>query len=221
MTDSKVSINNITSGLDPSLTTQGAQAAKKTDETGKDEFLQLLVTQLQNQDPLDPMKNEDFAVNLAQFSQLEQLISINNKTGGQSESGSVASMASYLGHQVVLNSSAVDVKGGNGGAVSFKLDTDAANVSLQLLDGAGDVRETIELGAMKAGKHSVDITGASVPSGSYEAQIAALSATGTLQQPETLASGVVSGFVPGPEGTLLMNGREIKPADIREVHTVN
>lgn len=216
----KLSVNSIVGGLDPSLTGQ-TPAAKKTDETGKDEFLQLLVTQLQNQDPLDPMKNEDFAVNLAQFSQLEQLIDINNKTGASSETGSVASMASYLGHQVVLNSSAVDVKGGNGGSVTFDLDTNAANVSLQLLDGSGDVRDTIELGAMQAGKHSVDITGASVPSGTYSAQIAALSSTGTLLKPETLASGVVSGFVPGPEGTLLMNGREVALADIREVHTVN
>jgi len=43
---------------------------------GKDEFLQLLITQLQNQDPLDPVKNEAYIAQLATFSSLEQLIDI-------------------------------------------------------------------------------------------------------------------------------------------------
>ena len=60
-------------------------AASQTSDTGanqdlqnvsKDEFLKLLVAQLQNQDPLDPLKNEEFVVQLATFSSLEQLISI-------------------------------------------------------------------------------------------------------------------------------------------------
>lgn len=218
MVDTKFSINNSTQALDPSLK-KASEKAAKTDATGRDEFLQLLVTQLQHQDPLDPMKNEDFAVNLAQFSQLEQLIDINQKVGGGDSAGA-ASMASYLGHAIVLNSSAVDVQGGNGGAVSFTLESDAANVSLQLLDGSGNVRETLEFGAMQAGKQTVNISGANVPSGKYEAQIAALSSSGTVLKPETLASGIVSGFVPGPDGALIMNGREVDPADIREVHAV-
>jgi flagellar basal-body rod modification protein FlgD len=44
---------------------------------GKTEFLQLLITQIQHQDPLSPLKNEEFVAQLATFSSLEQLISIN------------------------------------------------------------------------------------------------------------------------------------------------
>ena len=57
---------NAVKDLDPSLT-QAAAAEEKTKDIGAEEFLQLLVTQLKHQDPLDPMKNEDFAVNLAGY----------------------------------------------------------------------------------------------------------------------------------------------------------
>ena len=58
--------------------TTGAQT-NETDlaNVGKDEFLKLLVAQLQHQDPLNPLKNEEFVAQLATFSSLEQLISIN------------------------------------------------------------------------------------------------------------------------------------------------
>ncbi len=50
-----------------------AQATKKNDDIGKDAFLQLLVTQLQHQDPLDPQDNSEFLAQLAQFTSLESL----------------------------------------------------------------------------------------------------------------------------------------------------
>ena len=46
---------------------------------GKDEFVKLLVTQMTNQDPLNPMDGKDLAVQLAQFSNVEQLLNINSK----------------------------------------------------------------------------------------------------------------------------------------------
>ena len=48
-----------------------------SNEMGRDQFLQLLVTQLKNQDPLDPVKNEDFLAQLAQFSTLEGMQQLN------------------------------------------------------------------------------------------------------------------------------------------------
>ena len=56
---------------------QNVKTSSNTSELGKNEFLQLLVTQLQNQDPMNPMDNQQFIAQLATFSSLEQLISIN------------------------------------------------------------------------------------------------------------------------------------------------
>ena len=54
------------------------ETSNQSDITGKNEFLQLLVTQLKNQDPLDPVKNQDFVAQLAQFNSLEQMINLNS-----------------------------------------------------------------------------------------------------------------------------------------------
>lgn len=55
-----------------------ATAASATSQLGENQFLQLLIAQLQNQDPLNPVNNQDFISQLATFSSLEQLTSINS-----------------------------------------------------------------------------------------------------------------------------------------------
>jgi flagellar basal-body rod modification protein FlgD len=62
-------------------------SGKKNDALGRNEFLQLLVAQMKNQDPLNPMDGQEMAAQLAQFSQVEQLIDINSslKTVAQSQ----------------------------------------------------------------------------------------------------------------------------------------
>lgn len=73
-----------------------AAAASATSQLGENQFLQLLIAQLQNQDPLNPVDNQDFISQLATFSSLEQLTSINSGVSklvtidqGSSGSGSV------------------------------------------------------------------------------------------------------------------------------------
>jgi flagellar basal-body rod modification protein FlgD len=69
------------SGLGTPQTDQSAQqaaAGKSSQQLGQADFLKLLVTQLQNQDPMNPMDNQQFVAQLATFSSLEQLMSINN-----------------------------------------------------------------------------------------------------------------------------------------------
>lgn len=73
---------------------------------GKDGFLKLLITQLQNQDPLDPMKNEDFAAQLAQFSSLEQMQNLNESFNQMMDLNKVSSTASLIGKEVTYQDQA-------------------------------------------------------------------------------------------------------------------
>ena len=81
---------NYSSGTASSTSTS---TTKTNNELGKDDFLQLLVTQLQHQDPLAPMEDKDFIAQMAQFTSLEQMKNMNNAV-------QITQATSYIGKQV-------------------------------------------------------------------------------------------------------------------------
>ena len=201
--------------LNASLSSQ-ATKVKKKDELGKDDFLTLLITQMKNQDPESPADSKEFATQLAQFTQVERLISIDDKLGPKA--GDVSSVAGYLGQQVTLDGSSIDVKGGQGGQLSMNLSQDATEVTLQLLDKAGEVVGERALGAFGAGKQSAQLAGLSVPDGTYGIKVSAVSARGTgTFTPDVSLTGIVSGFIPGPDPKLIVDGREISISSVKQV----
>ena len=72
-------------------------------ELGKDDFLKLLITQLQNQDPTDPMENQEFIAQMAQFSSLEQMTNLSTSLAKMASFISSQEAASTLGKTVELN----------------------------------------------------------------------------------------------------------------------
>lgn len=68
-------------GIDSITGTTSTSETTSSDELDKNQFLLLLITQLKNQDPLEPMKNEDFIAQLATFSSLEQMVDLNDQFG--------------------------------------------------------------------------------------------------------------------------------------------
>lgn len=91
-----------------SSTTSTTTTKKSNDELGKNDFLKLLVSQLQNQDPLNPMKDQDFIAQMAQFSSLEQMQNMNSSI-------SISQASSMIGAEITWK----DTKGNtNTGTVS-------------------------------------------------------------------------------------------------------
>ena len=208
--------NNILDALgsDFSSGTTGNKLEKKV--AGKEEFLTLLVTQLQHQDPLNPMENQEFAVQLAQFSALEQLIEINGKIntpGG----GDSSSLAGYLGNVVTLNTDNVSVDNHDGGFLRVDLARGTNSVTVELLDEQGTVVESFDAGALDAGRHNIALSDLGVRSGEYLYRITAEGRDGSPFDVSGKVAGLVSGFIPGATPALLVGNKEVALSDVTEV----
>jgi len=219
MVDSAAGTTSNTSlinSLNAGATGAKSVAGKNTEGIGKTEFLTMLVTQLKNQDPLDPMKNEDFAVNLAQFSSLEQLISINGKVGapGNSPSEGLSSYASFLGREVSVPSDELTVADNDGGSISFTLPEDAKSSRVDIMRPDGSIAKSADGGTLAAGRHDIGMSDLNLPDGTYTVKVTAYNNAGQASSPETDVGGIVTGLIPGDEPVLLIGAREVKVSDI-------
>jgi len=124
-----------------------------TVEDPQDRFLKLLVTQLKNQDPLNPMDNAQMTSQLAQMSTVSGIEKLNTTLNtlvdnlGSSQSMQAADM---IGKRVLVPGSQLVLKSGTAFA-GINLASDADQVTLKVLDSTGTVIQTQKLGAQKAG----------------------------------------------------------------------
>jgi flagellar basal-body rod modification protein FlgD len=215
MANNVTTANNSQASQLSGLLGKSSGGANKNEEMGKNEFLTLLVTQLKNQDPESPMDSKEFAVQLAQFTQVEKLISIDQRLSSQASATN--SMAGYLGQRVLLDSETVQVKNRDGGSLLVDLPQAAGAVTIQLLDKDGKVVGEKPAGALGAGKHSVALTNLNVSEGQYSYKVKAVSRSGAEINARTAISGIVTGFIPGATPKLIVGGREVLMGDVKEV----
>lgn len=95
-----MAVNAIYSAQGTSATNNQTQSAKKSDGLGKDSFLQLLVTQMRYQDPLEPAKDTEYIAQLAQFNALEQMQNLNDKFDKMLKWSQLTQSSGLIGKQV-------------------------------------------------------------------------------------------------------------------------
>ena len=114
----------------------------------KDDFLKLFVTQLQNQDPLNPEDSTEMASRLAHFNSLEQMLNVNKTLttmlDTQKQSRSV-DLVNYIGKEVELKGGRFKHEGEGPSEVSFKLARPAVNTVLEVRDSTGAVVDSLSL----------------------------------------------------------------------------
>jgi flagellar basal-body rod modification protein FlgD len=164
----------------PTKETTSAKAsstAKTAEIMGKEDFLTLLVAQLQNQDPLNPDDPTEFTAQLAQFSSLEQLTNLNTSmeglTNAQVNSEKLSAL-NLIGKEISYNSSKFTFAG-DSIELGYQLDGAATSVTLSIQDSNGKTVRTIEAGAteLSAGNHFVSwdgtgLDGKPVANGNYK-----------------------------------------------------
>jgi flagellar basal-body rod modification protein FlgD len=179
--------------------------AADNDISDKDTFLKLLTTQLTNQDPTNPMENEQFLAQLAQFSSLEQLMGIQATmqavyTGIQAMNNS--GMANLLGTEVTAVSDTFAVPEGIGDDFEKDLGWAASgplsDARLTITDADGNVVRTISLGTVDAEDSytwdGTDSSGEKVPEGTYTYKVTGTDADGNRVSAESRITGLVDGM---------------------------
>ena len=104
----KFAVENAVNNYNKTLVVEGRQTSH---ELGKDDFLKLLITQLQNQDPTSPMENTEFISQMAQFSSLEQITNMSSSFAKMASFINSSEAASTLGKTVELNIGDATVQG--------------------------------------------------------------------------------------------------------------
>lgn len=153
---------------------------------GQDEFLRLLMTQLQQQDPLNPMDNTEFVSQLSDFASLEQLQ--NMSTGMEhlafsQAANTSAQMVSFIGKDVDVSSAEVMLGETGSAPIGLNLSTDAEELEVLVKDEEGRVVRTIEAGKTEGGEVEVvwdglDEDGNRVDAGNYSFEVTAKDADG-------------------------------------------
>lgn len=187
-------------------------AAKKL---GKDEFLKMLVAQLKNQDPMNPMDGSQMAAQLAQFSSVEQLIDINKSLTDQQTTNTAIANAmnagaavGMLGHVVVAAGDQVMVTGAATDAVTVAVSDAGGAGTLHILDENGTELGTRSLGHLSAGRQTVQLGDAErgLAPGKYTYTLEVKDTTGRAVPSQTYMTGRVDGITYSSSGPILTAG---------------
>lgn len=195
----------------PSTTNNQAQVDKL-------QFLQLLTTQLQYQDPLNPMDNTEFTAQLAQFSSLEQLTDLNK--GMESLITAQAGMAnlqalSYLGHQVAAPTHYLSLPESGDAPFQVQLPDGADEVVVTVRDATGTVLATNHLGALGPGFHDAVWDGQThdalrAATGDYAVEVGAIDADGNPVAAQLFGKQRVTGIdLSGPKPAVLTSAGSV------------
>lgn len=142
-----------------SSTTASTSTANSTDmNVAQDRFLKLLVAQLNNQDPMNPMDNAQMTSQMAQINTVTGIQQVNDTLKSMAEQFSAMQVlqgSSMVGHDVLIEGNTLSIANGvASGAID--LSARAESVKLEILTPGGQVVDTINLGALDAGRHTFD-----------------------------------------------------------------
>jgi flagellar basal-body rod modification protein FlgD len=202
-------------------------AGHGNDKMDKDAFFKLMLAQLKNQDPMNPLKNHEMAAQLAQFSSLEQMTNMNTtltKLEGKATAPENFQALNLIGKTVAGDSSkVVRTQFDKDHDFNFELPQDAAQATVKVINAKGDVQREYTLNDLKAGKNKVTWNGTNEGgvkqgAGEFKFLVEARNAVGGKIPVSTQFKGEITGLSFSAEGPVLQVGSQtIKMKDISQI----
>ena len=184
----------------------------KRAEMAKEDFLQMLITQLKHQDPLNPMDGTEFTAQLAQFSSLEQLANMNvnlEKMDQRQSSMDNINSVGLIGKSVLTEGNHLIADGGNV-EITYRLKDDIAEGVIEIYRADGTVMDTIEIGSRGPGEYTHVWDSGAVQGGNYSFRLTAENDKGGYAAWTPLMMGIVTGVTFKDDDVYLsVNGEEM------------
>lgn len=220
LTSTSSSLSSASSSID--------QASSNNNRIGRDDFLRMLMAQLKYQNPLSPVDGADFAAQLAQFSQLEQLLNLNQKLDAikiLQNSGLNALSVGYIGKTVEANAALIGIRAGVSSPINYSLSAPASSVAINIFNQYGRMVRSLDYANQAAGSQAVqfdgrDSYGGQLPDDTYSFTVSARNGAGMPVAVNTFLRGDVSGVEMRDDGSMALLVNDI-PIRLNDVIRIN
>lgn len=225
---------------DLSIARKSKESEKSSEELGQRAFLKLMITQMENQDPLSPQENTEFIAQLAQFSSVESLDRLNNNFDSFAQNfvaNQALQASSLVGRSVSVLTEETRLEEGKAVTALIDVPSSTGEIGVEIYDESGALVEQIPLGGAAAGELAfrwdgqyAEVNGELVdwrtshegglPTGKYRIAVNA-NLDGEQTQLSTYLSANVNSVTVGANGALTLNLADIGAVNLDDVKQFN
>jgi flagellar basal-body rod modification protein FlgD len=225
---------------DLAINKKANEAAKGSDELGQKAFLQLMITQLEHQDPLSPQENGEFIAQLAQFSSVESLDRLNNNFDNFTQNfvaNQALQASSLVGRSVSVETDSAALYEGDAVAALVEVPASTQDLTVDIFGPSGQLLDSIDVGSAPAGDLAfrwngshAEVNGkvldwkssheAGLPAGNYKFAFTA-SIDGKATQLQSYLSANVNSVTVGANGALTLNLAGVGAVNLADVKQFN
>jgi flagellar basal-body rod modification protein FlgD len=208
--------------------TNNAKAASSNSSTDQTQnFLKLLVAQIQNQDPMSPMDASTMTNQMSQLNMVNSMSTMNTSLTsmlGQMQSSNFMNQTTMIGHTPLIAGSSIAFDGTNNVALGASLASPVTNLVASIQDGNGNTVAQVNLGAANAGMKTLawsgqDSSGNALPAGNYSVKFTGTDTTGAAVTPLAFVGSPVASVARGSGSTVnftLQNGQTVDASTINQ-----